>query len=194
MDQFDCVKEYISVRLELWVAYHNHKENMANAGFLVQVSLFGAVITKNIWPPEWVARLIELPELATFLVYGMLWFLIHYYTRWQLINKRISAFYVAGFDQAFQALITNAPQSLDLKPYKNEALAPSRWRNFLAGIIYVPQGYVRMDASVLGLPHFLAVKVKQRFDAGSGADTLEILMTYTSIALLLLVGVKVFFG
>jgi len=194
MEQFDRVKEYISVRLELWVAYHNHKENMANAGFLVQISLFGAVITKSIWPPEWVSRLIELPELATFLVYGMLWFLIHYYTRWQLINKRISAFYVAGFDQAFQEMITKDPQSIELKPYQKEALAPSKWLNFLAGIIYVPKGFVRMDASVFGLPHFLAEKVKDKFDTGSGADTLEILITYTSIGLLILVGVKVFFG
>jgi len=194
MDQLDRVKEYISVRLELWVAYHNHKENMANAGFLVQIGLFGAVITKNIWPPEWVARVIQLPELATFLVYGMLWFLIHYYTRWQLINKRISAFYVAGFDQAFQEMITSDPQNIALEPYRKEAIAPSKWRNFLAGIIYVPKGFVRMDASVFGLPHFLAEKVKQKFDTGSGADTLEILVTYTSIALLVLVGVKVFFG
>lgn len=194
MDQFDRVKDYISVRLELWVAYHNHKENMANAGFLVQISLFGAVITKNIWPPEWVAKLIELPELATFLVYGLLWFLIHYYTRWQLINKRVSAFYVAGFDQAFQELVTSDPQSLDMKPYQKEELATSKWRNVLARIIYVPKGFVRMDASFVGLPNFLAEKVKKKFDAGSGADSLEILVTYTSIALLFLVGVKVFFG
>ncbi len=194
MDQFDRVKDYISVRLGLWVAYHNHKENMANAGFLVQISLFGAVITKSIWPPEWVSKVIELPELATFLVYGVLWFLIHYYTRWQLINKRISAFYVAGFDQAFQEMITSDPQSLELRPYRQEGLATSRWRNVIARIIYVPKGFARMDASFVGLPHFLAERVKQKFDAGSGADSLEILVTYTSIALLILVGVKVFFG
>jgi hypothetical protein len=124
----------------------------------------------------------------------MLWFLIHYYTRWQLINKRISAFYVAGFDQAFQEMITSDLQNIALEPYRKKAVAPSKWRNFLAGIIYLPKGFVRMDASVFGLPHFLAEKVKQKFDTGSGGDTLEILVTYTSIALLVLVGVKVFFG
>ncbi|WP_029933344.1 hypothetical protein [Thiomicrospira pelophila] len=195
MNQINQVKEYLSVRLELWVAYHNHKENMSNAGFLVQISLFSAVITNNIWPPEWVAEIIILPELATFLVYGMLWFLIHYYTRWQLINKRISAFYVAGFDQAFQEMITSSdPQKLQLKPYEKEAQIYSKWRNFLARIIYIPKGFVKMDASVAGLPHFVAEKVKQKFDDGSGADSLEFLMTYTSIVLLFLVGVKVFFG
>jgi len=194
MDRFDNVKDYISVRLELWVTYHNHKENMANAGFLVQISLFGAVITKNLWPPEWVARVIELPELATFLVYGVLWFLVPYYPRWQLINKRISAFYVAAFDQAFQKMVTCDPNSLDMRPYQSEGLATSAWRNVLARIIYVPKGFVRMDASFVGLPNFLAEQVKGKFDNGSCADSLEILVTYTSIMLLFLSGIKLFFG
>lgn len=37
MGQLDHIKDYISLRLELWVAYHNHKENMANAGFLFKL-------------------------------------------------------------------------------------------------------------------------------------------------------------
>lgn len=194
MEKFNQIKDYISMRLEIWAAYHNHKENMANAGFLVQISLFGAVITETIWPPEWVANVIHLPKLATFIAYGLLWFLIHYYTRWQLINKRISAFYVAGFDQALQEMIIWEPKDINLKPYEKEALPVSKWRNVLARIIYVPKGFVRMDASVVGLPYFLAEKVKKRFETGSGADSLEVLITYTSIALLFVVGTKVFFG
>lgn len=116
--------------------------------------------------------------MATFLVYALLWFLIHYYTRWQLINKRISAFYVAGFDEAFQELLTADPESLRLDPYGKEAVSLSRWRIFLSRILYLPKGFVRMDASVAGLPCFLAEKVKRRFDVGSGGDSLEILMTY----------------
>ena len=194
MEQIDSIKDYISVRLELWAAYHNHKENMANAGFLVQLSLFGAMVTKTIWPPEWVSKVFELPELVTFLVYCLLWFLIHYYTRWQLINKRVSALYVAGFDEAFREMLTIDPKDLNLEPYQEEAFVPCKWRNVLSRIIYIPKGFVRMDATVLGLPYCLAQKVKQKFDTGSGADSLEVLMTYTSFVLLILVGVKIFFG
>ena len=194
MDQFDRIQDYISVRLQIWAAYHNHKENMSNAGFLVQMSLFGAVITKNIWPPEWVAKVIELPALGTFVVYGLLWFLIHYYTRWQLINKRISACYVAGFDDAFKELATRDGQSLNISPWEGEGRTASTWHNVLARVIYIPRGLVRTDASVAGMPWFLAEKVQKRNRSASGADSLEILITYTSLALLVLVGIKIFFG
>ncbi|WP_422466527.1 hypothetical protein [Endozoicomonas sp. ALC013] len=40
-----------------------------------------------------------------------------------------------------------------------------------------------MDASVNGTPSFIASSVKDKFKTGSGSDTLEILITYSSIIL-----------
>lgn len=185
---------YLALKLELWQVYHNHKENMSNAGFLVQLSLFGAIISKGIWPPEWVANVIVLPKVATFTVYFMLWFLIHYYTRWQLINKRIAALYFAGYDKAFIYLTTNDLCAEDITINSEDSHKPKWWRDFLSKVIYVPNGFIKMDASVQNLPEFVAREVKSMFNSGSGADSLEILMTYASIVILFIVWLKIFFG
>ena len=51
-----------------------------------------------------------------------------------------------------------------------------------------------MDASVNSLPEFIAREVRSKFKSGSGANSLEILMTYASIVLMIFVGTKVFLG
>ena len=73
----DGLFDYLVIRQGLMSDYHNHKENMANAGILVQISLFGAVVTESIWPPNWVAHNFSTPEVWTFLAYFMLWGLVH---------------------------------------------------------------------------------------------------------------------
>ena len=186
--------EYLSIKLEIWEAYHNHKENMSNAGFLVQLSLFGAIISGGLWPPKWVSNVTDLPELGTFSVYFMLWFLVHYYTRWQLINKRIAAMYYAGYDNAFLYLTTNNLNESDVKICNSNTHESSAVRDFISKILYIPGGFVRMDASVNGLPEFIAKEVRAMFKSGSGANSLEILITYASIILMILVGTKIFIG
>jgi len=188
------LKDYLTLKIGLWETYHNHKENMANAGFLVQLSLFGSIIAEGLWPPTWVAKLIVLPGVGTFAVYFLLWFLIHYYTRWQLINKRVAALYFSGFDQAFLYFTTHELTKSDLEIYHGESHQTNQFKNFISKIFYIPGGFVRMDASIDGLPNFIARPIKAKFDEGSGAETLEILITYTSFLLMLLVATKIFLG
>lgn len=183
---------YLAIKLELWETYHNHKENMANGGFLVQLSLFGSIISGGLWPPEWVSKVTDLPALATFMIYLVLWFLIHFYTRWQLINKRIGALYYAGFGQAFLYFTNHELNSEDLAICKEDAHTPNKFKDFASKLVYIPGGFARMDASIKNMPIFLAKEIKQQFDKGSGAQILEVLITYTSILLMLIVGVKIF--
>ena len=190
----DKYSGYLNIKLELWEAYHNHKENMSNAGFLVQLSLFGAIISEGLWPPKWVSNVTDLPELGTFSVYFILWFLIHYYTRWQLINKRVAAMHYAGYDKAFLYLTTNNLNNDDVEICNSGSHEASHWRDFISKILYIPGGFVKMDASVDGLPEFIAREVKGMFKSGSGANSLEILITYASIMLMILVGLKIFLG
>lgn len=186
------LSEYLKIKLELWETYHNHKENMSNAGFLVQLSLFGAIISEGLWPPKWVSSVTNLPELGTFMVYFMLWFLIHYYTRWQLINKRIAALYFAGYDKAFLYYSTHHLEKSDITICTTETHSVNKWRDFISKILYIPGGFTRMDASVSNLPEFIAREVRAMFKTGSGANSLEILMTYASMTIMILVGLKVF--
>ena len=192
----NCEKlaEFLSVRMELWQSYHNHKESMANAGFLVQLSLFGSIITEGLWPPAWVSKITSLSDFGTFSVYFLLWFLIHYYTRWQLINKRIGALYFSGFEQSFLYFSTHELTEKDAEINEEESHKTNKLKNFFGKIIYIPGGYSRMDASVKNFPNFVAKAIKTQFKSGSGAEVLEILMTYLSIILLLIVGIKIFFS
>lgn len=193
MDQRnEKLSAYLTIKLELWEIYHNHKETMANGGFLVQLSLFGSIISGGLWPPEWVNKVTHLPALATFMIYLVLWFLVHFYTRWQLINKRVGALYYAGFGQAFLYFTSHELNSDDLKICNEAAHTPSNFKDFISKIIYIPGGFTRMDASVVNMPEFIAREIKKQFSVGSGAQTLEILITYTSILLMFIVGVKIF--
>ena len=187
------LKSFLIIKLELWETYHNHKENMANAGFLVQLSLFGSLMTQTLWPPEWVAKLIALPSLGTFAVYFMLWFLIHYYTRWQLINKRVAAMYYAGFDRALLYFSTHELTNEDIA-ICNDTSPKRKVRDLISKLIYIPGGFTKMDASVEGLPNFIAREIQKMFKIGSGAESLEMLMTYASIILMIVVGIKIFLG
>ena len=128
----DRYSNYLNIKLELWETYHNHKENMSNAGFLVQLSLFGTIISGGSWPPKWVENFISLLELGTFSVYFMLWFLVHYYTRWQLINKRIAAMYYAGHDKSFLYLTTNDLNEEDLAICNSDSHEVSPWRDLIS--------------------------------------------------------------
>ena len=57
--------DYLNNKLERLQGYHNHKENMVNAGFLVQLTLFFTIIMCNIWPPQWMAGL----EMVSYIFY-----------------------------------------------------------------------------------------------------------------------------
>ena len=188
------IQNFLTLKLGLWETYHNHKENMANAGFLVQLSLFGSIITGGLWPPTWVVKFITLPELGTFLVYFILWFIVHYYTRWQLINKRIAALYYSGFDQSLVYFTVNKLTDENKIIYNGRTHTVNKFKDFISKIIYIPGGFTKMDASINGLPNFIAIKIKNQFEKGSGAETLEILITYTSFMLMILVGLKIFMG
>jgi hypothetical protein len=188
------IQNFLTTKVQLWETYHNHKENMANAGFLVQLSLFGAIMTGGLWPPKWVEKCITMPEIGTFLVYLVLWFIVHYYTRWQLINKRIAALYYAGFSQSFLYFSTNTLNDDDITIYHGETHKRNKMKDFISKIVYIPGGFAKMDASINNLPMFIAKRIEKQFNNGSGAETLEILITYASFMLVILVGMKIFMG
>lgn len=192
MSKEEKVLQYLQMRMQIWNDYHSHKESMVNAGFLVQLSLFGTMITETIWPPEWVNKLFSMPDFITYAVYLLLWFLIHFYTRWQMINKRIAALYFAGMEKAFYLLLSGDLKKEDFEPNENDAVTKSAFKDFMSKIVYVPGGWTKMDASVKGMPKFVAKCIEEKFKKGTGAETVEILMTYTSILLAVIVGVKIF--
>ena len=190
----DGLLDYLIVRQSLMSSYHNHKENMANAGVLVQISLFGAVVTESIWPPDWVADSFSEPEALTFAAYFMLWALVHIHIRWQLANKRAAALWVAGLDSAGRRLLFEKPDIRTLVAKSSDGSQLPRWlRDLLIGLLPV-RHYFQMDANTAGLPSFVAKEIEAAFESGSGGDTLETLINATSYALLGIIACKVFLG
>lgn len=185
--------EYLIVKQSLMSAYHNHKENMANAGVLVQISLFGAVVTETIWPPDWVAQIFSEPETITFIAYSLLWALIHMHIRWQLANKRAAAHWVSGLDIACRRLLFERPDVKSRSTAKEEKKLPRWLRDLLVGLLPLPL-YFQMDANTDGLPCFVAKEVDAALKSKSGGSLLEVLINVTSYALLAIIGSKIFLG
>ncbi|MDR9498503.1 MAG: hypothetical protein RI556_08835 [Hydrogenovibrio sp.] len=184
--------EFFNLNIEHYANYHNHKENMSNAGYLVQLTLFGSIVSEGLWPPNWVESMFVMAEILTFGVYFVLWFLVHYYTRWQLMNKRIAAIYVSGFMKAHRKFIEHQSSQLDMVPDSTEPEEASAFKRLLGRVFPLPVTFTKVDASTNGLPAFIAQKIQEQQEEGTGADALEHLMTWTSFLLLAIVAIKIF--
>ncbi|BDW88080.1 hypothetical protein MACH01_08470 [Thalassospira tepidiphila] len=169
---------------------------MANAGFLVQLGLFAAIVDKVIWPPEWVGGVIHLPQVATFAIYSCLWFLIHYYARWQMINKRIAAILYAAYEDSERDLVTLGEDQLSVEPFATQSEAepvkPRVLLEILNKFIYIPNTFQKSDTGTAGLPTFIAQNIINRYKIGTGAVSLEVLMALASWTMYLIVTVKIF--
>ena len=54
---------YLQGRIEQLQDYHNHKEIMSNAGFIVQLTLFSSIIVETVWPPSWISSITKYEDL-----------------------------------------------------------------------------------------------------------------------------------
>jgi len=102
--------------------------------------------------------------------------------------------YYAGFDRALLYFSTHELTEEELSIGKGTSHPNNKTKDFISKLIYIPGGFNKMDASVEGLPNFIAEEIKEMFRTGSGAESLEMLMTYASIILMVIVGIKIFLG
>lgn len=190
----DRAWDFLSSHRQLLDGYHHHKENMANAGFIVQLSLFGAVVSPKVWPPAWVEASIVAPATSTWVVYLALWMVLHVYLRWQLQNKRIAAIFIAGIQEALLDWLNDAPSAEDLNPYGRDLPRSRGWRKLLSHFFVVPGHQVEGDLGLHNYPGFAAARVSKKSREGTGAITHEHLVTYSSWLLLVLATVRIFLG
>ena len=190
----DRAWNFLSSHRQLLDGYHHHKENMANAGFIVQLSLFGAVVSPKVWPPAWVEASIVAPATSTWLVYFILWMVLHVYIRWQLQNKRIAAIFIAGIQKALLDWLKSAPSSEDLQPYGEDLPRSQGFRKLLSHFFVVTGQQVEGDLGLQDYPRFAASRIADVPRQGTGALTHEHLVTYSSWLLLTLASVRIFLG
>lgn len=118
--------EYFKHLEQYYGSYHDHKETMVNAGILVQIGLFGAVITSN---PAASIEAIDVGFLGVQLsgkflaivVYLGFWASIHAYVRWQLDKRAIAAILVKHMRIELLSWIDTPPEDNDLVPYGGAA-------------------------------------------------------------------------
>lgn len=117
--------------------YHNHKETMANAGMIAQLSVAAGVISIAEWPPDWmpyfrsdvfcVSR-----EAFSLLAFLAVWTLINTFIRWQLRNRRWAAIFCAALEETLRKWANSDPEPTDLDPYPEaESNSDSRIATFV---------------------------------------------------------------
>ncbi len=94
--------------------YHNHKELMVNAGFVIQLTLFATIIMENVWPPKWIEGDSIFNHFSTSIIYSIFWLIIHLFIVWQLQNKIAAALFINGYSNALKKLIFNGIEKQDL--------------------------------------------------------------------------------
>jgi hypothetical protein len=183
---------YLTLEKELLDVYHHHKENMANAGFIVQLGLFGAVVSPDVWPPAWVSKAIIAPRVGTWCVYLALWLILHMYVRWQVQNKRIAAILVGGITNCMLHWIQQPPTNDDLRPFGKDLERASGFMAFLHSLFSLPDYQVRGDLDLSRYPKVVGDEVLALANKGTGAITHESLLTWGSWLLLALASMRIF--
>jgi hypothetical protein len=185
----DWTEKYISIVLNDLSVYHNHKETMAHAAFLLQVALFGAIMSIDKWPPSWVP-IISLPGnyylpsmTVAFLGFFLVWLIIHIFIRWQLRKRRWAAIQFAGIMRVIRKWINDPPTAEDLKPYKGEKTTLSNF-DLLDFLIILPKAKIASDLDLNGELSGIVEGIKEQSKTGTGAVRAERILTYGSFLIL----------
>jgi hypothetical protein len=108
-------------------SYHDHKENMAHAGLLLQTGFLIWILSNNNW-------------LKTYLVWGIpffifIWLLIHIYIRWQLRNRRWAAITIEAVERTLKKWADSTPNNEKMDTCCKNAKSRKYCLNCLKSII-----------------------------------------------------------
>ena len=188
------LENYANILLSDISVYHNHKETMAHAAFLVEVALFGAIMTMTKWPPDWVPSICISEKTVTVAGIFIVWSTIHIFMRWQLRKRRDAAVRFAGIIRAIRKWIDEPPSTEDYKPYKSGLSLREDKFNLLDFIIVWPKAKIFSDVEVDGEPAGLVQGLREQENIGTGAVRAEYILTYGSIIIFLFIVFRTFFG
>ena len=176
-------------------SYHNQKERMAHVGFLLEVAIFGGVISTKNWPPTWIPDITFSAQIIAFSAFTLIWLFIHIFIRWQLRNRRWAALQYAGVLRAARKWVVEPPTPEDLQPYKiDHPIETNKLGVLFDYIIPWPKARIRSDLGMEGFPKCIVDGVKEQDNEGTGAVFAESLLTFGSIFIYLGVLFRTFFG
>ena len=189
------LEKYANLLLSNTSSYHMHKETMAHAAFLVEVALFGAIMSMSQWPPSWVPTISLSSKYVGMIGFLVIWGAIHVFIRWQLRNRRWAALRYGGIIRAIRTWITKLPEDDDYLPYVGEKTKGKHKLCRLADMIITwPQADIISDVELDGEPTGIVKCIKEQEKVGTGAVKAEIILTYGSILILLSVMFRTYLG
>ena len=173
--------EYLVYRTNQLQSYHNHKETMAHAGFLVLLALLAGLLSQDTWPPAWVPKIILSSKQLALTAVLLLACLIHVYIRWQLQRRRFAALFVKCALSTLRKWANSPPCGDQLKPYKGELWTVSNFHKFLDHIIPWKKARVPFDEGIENYPNDFANEFK---NSDTGAMFGEWLVSVGSLLLI----------
>jgi hypothetical protein len=128
-------------------SFHDHKENLAHAAMAVMAGLVGTVLLTDHWPPDWLDYSYSYfcPKVAAYIIFTILWGLIHVYMRWQLRQRRSAAIMYNAAIYRLSEWVGRKPTPADFKPYIPPP--PKRFWFCLDHLWVFPKGILIADSA-----------------------------------------------
>jgi len=128
--------------------YHNHKETMAHACVVLEIALFGWIMSKDEW-----AIVIDIGWIKFLLVLIGIWLPLHLYMRWELRNRRWSAIQDIGI-RVFLARCVTKPKIQDFQPFEEKIQYPDCYcfSKLIDHVIPFFRGGLQAENSAHGYP------------------------------------------
>ena len=112
----------LELMLDQTNVYHNHKETMANAGIVAQLTVAAGVISMAKPPAEYILPIqvgiaYVSPKVIAILSFGAIWLLTNVFIRWQMRNRRWAAIFGAALEETVRKWAVSDPTPADLHPF-----------------------------------------------------------------------------
>lgn len=187
-------EKLLDLLISNYESYHSHKETMAHAGLLVMLALCGGIISINNWPPTWIPQLHLSANWVSFLLFFLLWLLLHIYIRWQLRNRRIAAVVQIGAYNAFIEWVSNDPKNDDLNLpslQDDNSKGACGLKTFFDHIIPIPSATYNIHQNFI-FPNWVSEEINKQIKKGAGSIFGEWLVTLGSFLVLIIVAIRSF--
>ncbi len=165
-------------------SYHNHKEAMAHAGFVVQLVLLTAIFGANTWPPCWMPDAIP-KEITATIGIVVIWLLIHIYIRWQLRQRRFAALFIKCAIQTLKDWENSGTG--DMAYPKEISATPEVKKIYRCADYLLPckKARVPMDEGLEGYPLDFTAKMKTEYTGALFGERLVWVGSITTLVIML---------
>jgi len=110
--------------------YHNHKETMAHACVVLEIVIFGWIMSKDGW-----AIATSFGQFVFWFVFLLIWLMLHLYIRWELRYRRWAARQDFGIRRMLGKWTSTNPIMDELRPYENRPKNP-HWTQSLIDLFF----------------------------------------------------------